>query len=233
MPVDAEVEGLPVIGGSVDFPLSWLWSADLMVDCGDKQPPEVGISVTLRLYASSMRGTVVASENPHGRGILRLVGGMNRLERVLSPRDYVGRSLSEIVSDVLVEAGETPGDLSNLLGVNMQHCLTAAEPAQRVLRRLLRFAPSGTLLRVDDSGKVAAFTPDWSVQLSLGVDDVEARLPSDEGVVLLTESGDIRPGVGVQIRVSDDLTITRKIDHVTYDFVEGGPTRTTLWFGIE
>lgn len=148
-----------IVRGNLMIPRSGLWTLDALLG-DDANLPPVGSQVVLNAYNTLRYGTVIEAGEEYLQLRVRVIGGAGKLETELPPQSYTGYALSDIASDILSEAGETPGDLSGL-PLNTQRWTRSRGPAVSALRRVVRLQRSdGNQLRMyaEHTGEISVRT---------------------------------------------------------------------------
>ena len=148
-----------IVRGNLMIPRSGLWTLDALLG-DDANLPPVGSQVVLNAYSTLRYGTVIEAGEEYLQLRVRVIGGAGKLETELPPQSYTGYALNDIASDILSEAGETPGDLSGL-PLNTQRWTRSRGPANSALRRVVRLQRSdGNQLRMyaEHTGEISVRT---------------------------------------------------------------------------
>jgi hypothetical protein len=148
-----------IVRGNLMIPRSGLWTLDALLG-DDASLPPVGSQVVLNAYSTLRYGTVIEAGEEYLQLRVRVIGGAGKLETELPPQSYTGYALRDIASDILSEAGETPGDLSGL-PLNTQRWTRSRGPASGALRRVVRLQRSdGSQLRMyaEHTGEISVRT---------------------------------------------------------------------------
>lgn len=225
---EVQIDDTPCMDGDMIVPLSGAWTAQLTAfgPDGVKNRFSPGQRVTVTVHGVRREGTVVLGGAPDLTNVLRVVGGTDGLDRVLEPTDYRGRDLAYVVADVLEDAGETPGNLEQLRGVYLAHWTRAAERARLSLRRLMRMAPGGVVLRVSQDGSWAAVKPSWAV-VGGALDGMRDDSYPSEDVIKLYVGDGVAPEPGTSINI---FGAPQRVDRVQYEWQRSeGKLRALVW----
>lgn len=186
------IDNLPLLRLDLIIPSSGLRSCDAQLE--GTTAPQVGDSVILTIANTNRQMTVVRSGSPYGQPRVRLVGGKNKLNTVITQSgDYGQTPLSTIVNDILTLCGETVGDLSVLDSIVVQQYQLAQERAWNALQAAMSLAPGIDLWNEHDgsiSARLTAYTTSVSA-LWRGI------VPQEKMLVLFGDSGEIEPGITV------------------------------------
>ena len=180
------------------------WTADCQLQ-GEEAPAE-GELVQLQIGSVVRVGTVENSGAPYAQPRCRVIGGAGKLgarqvdDVVLDPIDYGQVTLSAVMTDILVSAGEVPGDLSALDDTVVPQWQIVQERAVQALQRVFRQRPDLDLVCEHD-GSFSARLRDFSVTVSN--DDVRGIKPQERQLVLMVDDSAIEPGVTVSTQYGD------------------------------
>lgn len=198
------LDGAAVVWGTIYQPASGVWVADLDVDT--ETAPVGRVAIVDDTAGVTLSGTVVSGDVVHGLWSGRVVGGAGGLRVTLPARAYRSPLLSDVLSDVLSEAGETLAADSAALDtvVALWHRTTA--PAIDTVRAVATAA--GLTWRVTAAGEVWIGADTWpdapDVDLSLLARDPRHGLYALGGDVLA-----LRPGTVVAVRDEAGDTFVR------------------------
>lgn len=172
--------------------------------------PAIGSRVSLLIAGVSRTVTVIAGSAPYEQPRVRVVGGAGKLDfvpRVDQLKDYGQVSYSTIARDILMLAGEKPGDLSALSGI-AKSWQTFQERAFQGLARVFRRQPALDLWCEHD-GTFSARTRPFSTTISGFARGV---VPQERQVVLFADEGSVEPGVILSTLYGD-----YRIERVQYE----------------
>lgn len=180
---DWNLNGHPVLRGTVTAPLTGRWVADLEADTSEL----LSGAVELRIGGVAWRGFVARgtsdADSTTWRG--RIVGGAGGLERPVPARAWHGLQPARgLITDLLAEAGEVLAASSTAeIDANLPRWCRLAQPAHQALADLARAV--GCSWRVTSDGAVRVGIETWP----------ELVLPDDVSAELLTT--DPRTGAAV------------------------------------
>lgn len=224
---EVAIDDTPCMEGDLIVPLAGAWTAQGVAfgPDGTKNRFQPGQRVTLTVHGVRREGTVEFGGAPDLTNVLRVVGGADRMDALLEPTDYKGRDLAYVVGDVLRSAGETPGDLTQLRGVYLAHWTRAAERARLAVRRLMRLAPPGVVLRVAQDGSWVAVKPSWAV-VGNALDGLRDNSFPSEDVVRFYVGDGVAPEPGSSINL---FGAAQRVDRVQYAWERGDGLRVLVW----
>ncbi len=155
--------------------------------------PAIGTQQRLVIAGVSRTVTVIQGAAPYQQPRVRVVGGMGKLDFVPSAsslKDYGQVGLSTVAKDLLILAGEKPGDLSALSGI-AKSWQTFQERAFQGLQRVFRRQPLLDLWCEHD-GTFSARTRPFKTTVAGFARGV---LPQERQVLVSADEGSLEPGV--------------------------------------
>jgi len=210
---------LEVISLRLSLPLVGIWTANVELD-GDK-PPTGAQALLMAVEGAApvvFSGTVLESGTFEGRSRAFLVGGSAGLRRKLPPRQYSIAPPRVLVSAILREANEMPGDLSGLEGLPplprwIRSAGSGASALSLICRRL------GLGWRVARNGSIHVGPEGWP-EFSGRVSLVEEN-GSNGRALAAHDKPDLEPGI---------LLEGRRVGRVVHIVREGGVFRSEVHF---
>lgn len=200
----------PVSQGSVSLPLTGRAVADLRL-ASTSPPPARGARVALTFAGGlTYRCTVERAAPEGGFHAVRLVGGTGGLSTDVAEQFYADTPKKQILTDLLTECGETPGDVD--LPGRVPFWVRPAGPAHEALRALLAVTPERTW-RVQPDGRVWVGVDTWpDADAPLDVEREEAA----RGVFVCRSSPGLTPGQKVTLRRGAEEQVKRatRVTHV-------------------
>jgi hypothetical protein len=101
------LNGMPILSACVDMPLRGAWTADIVVDCDDRDRVLGRAPLDNAAGTWALSGTVRAGDvDSAGKSVLRVVGGAGGLANRLAPRFFRNIEASIVLSDAIDEGGE-------------------------------------------------------------------------------------------------------------------------------
>lgn len=172
--------------------------------------PAVGTQLQLTIAGTSRTVTVAQGAAPYEQPRVRVVGGADKWDFVPKTdqiKDYGQVSLSTVARDLLVLAGEKPGNLSALSNI-AKSWQTYQERAIQGLARVFRRQPALDLWCERD-GTFSARTRPFSTTVAALARGV---LPHQKQVLVFVDEGAIEPGVVLSTLYGD-----YRIERVQYE----------------
>lgn len=191
-----ELNGIPVMQGKVTRPRSGNWVAELQVDAATVTAIEDGALATLKVDQEVvLTGTVLRSGAYVQNVTLRLVGGRNGLGKLVHPRFYRGVPLSQVLQDVLDDAGEALSGTSTpeALGLVLPFWTMVEQPVGEALTSLADAAGAAVVWRVQADGSIFLGADGFAPSALVDFDLVEF-MPLEGIQVIATEAPDVHPG---------------------------------------
>lgn len=191
-----ELNGIPVMQGKVTRPRVGNWVAELQVDAATAATIEDGAQATLKVDQEVvLTGTVLRSGAYVQNVTLRLVGGRNGLGRLVHPRFYRSVPLSQVLQDVLDDAGEVLSGTSTpeALGLVLGFWTMVEQPAGEALTSIAEAAGAAVVWRVQADGSVFLGTDGFPPSALVDFDLIEF-MPLEGIQVIATEAPDVHPG---------------------------------------
>lgn len=191
-----ELNGIPVMQGRVTRPRSGNWVAELQVDAASVAAIADGALVTLKVDQEVMlTGTVLRSGVYAQNVTLRVVGGRNGLAQLVRPRFYRAVPLSQVLQDVLSDAGEVVSGTSTpeALALVLPFWTMVEQPAGEALTSLAEAAGAAVVWRVQADGTVFLGADGFPPSALVEFDLVEV-MPLEGIQVIATEVPDVHPG---------------------------------------
>lgn len=183
--------------GSITVPRRGRMVAELRIAApASKTPIPEDSPVTLTFQDGyTIRGRCVWAGEDSGIWRVKVVGGSNRLHIEPRPKYYAGIAARSVLSDLLLEVGETPGRL-DIAGV-FERYVRMKEPAHLALETLLHAKFPGYVWRTNAAGAVDVLKDTWAAAEPLTVSET---YPAERRAVCLPRPsllpGVTLPGVG-------------------------------------
>jgi len=215
------VNGFPVIRGSIRRPRIGVWNADLVVDC----TTEISGAVTLETEdgAFSLAGVAYREGVFQATLSMKVIGGAGRLSvppggigSPISPKSYQGATVRLVLNDIMAACGETLSSTSDAatLGAVLRRWVVTAGSGKDALARLLEQF-SGISWRVLADGSVWVGPETWPSAPTTQFDIVERHF--GEGRIII---GSQQPWLmpGTKLTISSSSTAgTQYVDYVVDD----------------
>jgi hypothetical protein len=220
---DHNVNGSPLVSGNLMIPRTGRWTADCLLSGSDSRAvPGVGSQVSLVVGDVSRMGTVTASGFEYQKPRLRIVAGNDALETIIQPRDYRNYNASDIIIDVIRDAGEVAGVNWSQIQVVCPNWIRSGGTARANFNRLLRLAPAGLRWRSDRLGRLDIyrdlFVDGGFEHIDLGI------MPPESMAELGVQSSDLEPGQAVSV-----FGISRNVERILYNFASED-FRAYVWY---
>lgn len=217
------LNGEAVLEGSVYFPTSGAWSAELQV--ASEAELAAGDAATLDLEGTAYTGTVVRAGLFGERLRVRLTGGALDWSEAVDVRHYRNVSTDDVLADVGVTTTPATGGTLPFWTRRPGTVGTTVDAVAATLGVPWRILPDGSV-------RIAAESP---VAIDAALEDAEAneieRQPERGIIVLAAESGVVQPGT----TIGDDA-----VGDVVYLLAPTGTRvryyteqRSRLWAGLE
>jgi hypothetical protein len=214
----ADIDGTPVLSGSVFLPRRGAWHATITLDTD--QPPSGAVTLSLDAGGTVMRGTVVRAGEAFGRVACIVVGGAGRLALPVAPRHYRNALASDIWGDLVRDAGEAAGGRSDAatLARTLGQWSRLRGTAGALLDTFTRHI--GALWRVDRDGSLRLMLPD-ATDPGSAAGTLLASSPSEAFDVWALDTHDLAPGMVLN---------GRRVSDVEHCIRDDGP-RSKVWYG--
>ncbi|AZF88276.1 hypothetical protein [Meiothermus phage MMP17] len=211
----------PVVSAYISIPRIGRGIGDLIVD--REFGLEAGDKITLAWEdGTQYECTVAVGHSDRGRWRMRVEMGAGRMARNLPSRYYEGIPAATVARDIIVEAGETPGDI-DLPGTLLRYVRRAA-PAYEQLAALL--ADTGRYWRIEPDGKVKIGIDSYPNTAPIPI--INAYPPARRYQLPLTPS--LQTGVSLVGLVDDDIMPLGKVERVAHQ-VSARWIATEVWCG--
>jgi len=103
------VNGIPVLAGSISFPVSGTWVARLAIAQSKPQPGSTKITDG----TDTLVGYTVRSNLNGARTVLSVIGGAGGLASTSPAAHYKGAKVSKVLADICSDTGESPSMASD------------------------------------------------------------------------------------------------------------------------
>lgn len=216
----ATVNGVPVIGGRLTFPIAGAWTAELDVQ-GDDADALTG-SVTIDVGGVELVGTGSPSSDDGGQLRLTVTAGAAGLGSTVTPQHYVPPvTVRRVLVDALTIGGETLSAASDAasLAVELPQWTRAAGTVKEAVRRAVA-AVSGAGWRHLPDGSVWVGPETWAA-FDDSLVTVESEEPTQSVLTVALEDLSVLPGVTFR---------DRRITSVEYT-LDGAKLRARLSWG--
>jgi len=215
------VNGFPIIRGSIRRPRIGVWNADLVVDCTS----DISGAVTIATEdgAFSLAGVAYRMGVFQATLSMKVIGGTGRLSippggigTSISPKSYQGATARLVVNDILAACGETlaaTSDAATLNTVLRRWVVTAGSGKDALARLLEQFQDISWRVLADGTVWIGSET--WPSAPTTQFDILERHF--GEGRILI---GSQQPWLmpGTKITISSSSTAgTQYVDYVVDD----------------
>lgn len=215
---DLKAESFGVQKGPVNLPRIGAWTADLWILGSLNMIGTVAVNFG---DALELRGTVNRCKVFDGQTRLRIVAGADGLRKLAKPKHYVSPSVRQVLSDLLVDAGEvlSPTSPTDVIGETLNAWTTLALPTGIMVAALVsqvpgaawRHLPDGTVWVGKETWPDSGFTDDTSRLIEEDPENASLLYGLDEPTLL--------PGTTIDGHRADIVVHT----------IDPEQTRTRVW----
>lgn len=224
--------GVAVIGGNIDFPLTGTWTADLIIDQPDGSGFDAGTQVTIAVDGSSL---AVGTVDPNRTGDfldsvhVRVIGGAGGLATIASAQSFVqpGAFVRDVVNALIADSGETLSTTTDqgFLSTNLAAWAITPRTVGQCLKVLIDIVNQHTGLaynwRILQDGTLWIGQESWSS--ASGTFQVLTQNPADASWDLGVDAPFVMPGTtlnGVgQVGRVDHRIESRKIRQFVWQYI--------------
>lgn len=224
--------GVLVLGGTINYPLTGAWTADLVIDQPDGSGFGAGTRVTVDADGSQF---VVGTVDPNRTGDfldavhVRLIGGAGGLGTTATARSFVqpGAFVSDVVNALISDSGETLSSNTDagFLSTNLAAWAITPRPVGQCLQVLIDIVNRQTGLqynwRILSDGTLWIGQESWPT--ATGQFDILTQHPADASWDLGVDSPFVLPGTTLA-----DVGQVGRVEHR----IEASKIRQFVWQNI-